>query len=365
VGGVFWWREGATISTAHWGAGGQRGREVERRHYTGLVSELKPAYLVCGDDTAKLDAWRARVRSRAAAEAPEATLEVFRDDRLTVEAVAESLASLTLSVGRRYLLVDGVERWKDREVEPVGPALAAAPPGTVAVFIAEGKPPARLEKAVKSCGGQVDVSEAPKPAAYPNWVAKRAEEMGLGLTRDAARELIERVPRDERHRPNQRRLMRELEKLAIFAEGEREMDADAVALLTSSETDARVYELGDAVIEGDAQRALQIAEDLRSRGEDMMHILFALLRQLRDCYRCAAMIAAGRSQTEVQATLRVPPFVARRVVARAKAADPERLERALDLLAELDYAIRGAGTRDQESALTLTLVGATSADDGA
>ena len=28
------------------------------------VAELKPAYLVCGDDDAKIDAWRARVRRR-------------------------------------------------------------------------------------------------------------------------------------------------------------------------------------------------------------------------------------------------------------------------------------------------------------
>ena len=29
------------------------------------MAELKPAYLVCGDDDAKIDAWRARVRHRA------------------------------------------------------------------------------------------------------------------------------------------------------------------------------------------------------------------------------------------------------------------------------------------------------------
>jgi DNA polymerase-3 subunit delta len=325
------------------------------------VSDLKPAYLVCGDDDAKLDAWRTRVRSRAAAEAPSATLEVFRDERATPEEVASALSALTLSVGCRYLLVDGgVADWKEREIEPLAEALANMGEGTVVVFIAEGKAPARLTAAVKAAGGQIDGYDVPSKAAYPAWAMEQAEELGIALSREAARELVERVGSDEkRKRPNQRRLMRELEKLATFAGEDRQMDADVVELLTSSQTDTRVYELADAVIEGDGPRALRLAEDLRSRGEDMMHILFALLRQLRDCYRCAAMIAAGRSQKEVQSTLRVPSFVARRMVARAKTADPERLEHALELLADLDYTVRGAGALDQDSALTLTLVSAT------
>ena len=38
---------------------------------------LKPAYLVCGDDDAKIDAWRARVRKRAEQENGPGALELF------------------------------------------------------------------------------------------------------------------------------------------------------------------------------------------------------------------------------------------------------------------------------------------------
>jgi DNA polymerase III delta subunit len=47
--------------------------------------------------------------------------------------------------------------------------------------------------------------------------------------------------------------------------------------------------------------------------------------------------------------------VARRIVEQARRADPEQLERALDVLADLDYAIRGAGQLDADSALTIAL----------
>jgi DNA polymerase-3 subunit delta len=320
------------------------------------VSELKPAYLVWGDDEAKLESWRRRLRSRAQAEGPSAALEVLKDEKLTGEATAQALSALTLSVGRHYVLADGVERWKERDVEPVRAALAALTPDTVVVFIAAGKPPARLVEAVKKYGGEVHACEAPKGAAYPRWVIERGRELELNLTKDAAQALVERIGH------NQQRLLRELEKLSAFAgapgdgqDGGR-VGFDVVEALTSSAVEARTYELADAVIEGDGARALQLAEELRARGEDMMHILFTLLRALRNCHRGWVLTAAGRSVSDVQSDLRVPPFVARRIVAQARRADAERIERVIDLLAELDYAIRGAGPLDPESALTLTLV---------
>jgi DNA polymerase III delta subunit len=61
----------------------------------------------------------------------------------------------------------------------------------------------------------------------------------------------------------------------------------------------------------------------------------------------------------VQSELRVPQFVARRIVAQARRADPEQLERALDVLADLDFEIRGGGQLDADSALTIALTRAT------
>ena len=80
------------------------------------MAELKPAYLICGDDEARIDAWRGRLRARAEAGGPSTTLDVIKDERLTAESVEAAMSSLTLSVGRRYVLVDGVERWKEADV---------------------------------------------------------------------------------------------------------------------------------------------------------------------------------------------------------------------------------------------------------
>jgi DNA polymerase III subunit delta len=320
------------------------------------VADLKPAYLVHGDDDVKIDAWRKRLRARAAAEGPSASLDVLDGDGVSGTAVAEATSALTLAVGRRYVLAEGVERWKDKDVAPVKAALADLPADTVLLLVGRGKvmrgkgPAAEaLANAVLACGGEVHVCAAPRASGYPRWIADHGKGLDLVVADDAAQALLERIG------PDQQRLMRELEKLACYEPDGGRVDRATVEALTTTDVEAKVYELADAVIQREPDRALTLAEDLRDRGEDTMHVLFGLLRQLRQSRRAWAMLDAGKSQQEIASALRVPPFIAKGIVAQAGRADGEHLERALDELAELDYAVRGAGNVDAGTALTLTI----------
>jgi DNA polymerase-3 subunit delta len=318
------------------------------------MSELSPAYLIHGDDEVKLDAWRARVRERASREA--ASLEVLAGERASGEAVAAALASLTLSMGRRYVLADGVERWKERDVAAAAAALRALPPDTVVVLIASGKvskgsgpAPAKLVKAVETAGGEVKTCAAPTVTRLPAWVAERAAELGLAVDPDAAQALVDRVGAD------QRRLLRELEKIACYAPERGRVDVDVIEELTVSDVEAKAYELADAVIGGDGARAMSLAEDLETRGADIMHIIFAMLRRARDTRRAWAVLESGGSARDLQSALRMQPWMAKRIAAQARSADGERLERIAAQLADLDFAVRGGGKIDTGTALTLTL----------
>jgi DNA polymerase-3 subunit delta len=320
------------------------------------VAELKPAYLIHGDDEAKLDSWRARVRKRAADEG--ASFELMDTARDTGDAVAMALSSMTLSMGTRYVVVDGLERWKDKDVSAVAPVLASPPPATVVALIGTKRwqpgrrawsPPAKLVNAVRKAGGDVIEEAAPKARELPGWIAKRAQELGLTVDREAARALIERIG-------SERRLVRELEKIAIYAPDGGRVTADVVHTLTASDVEAEAYELADAVVDGDQARALALAEDLQDRNTDVMHILYALLRRAAEMRRAWAVIEAGGRSADVAAALGIPEkqaWKAKKIAARARDADGERLEQVVGRLAELDWAIRGGGKVDTQTALTL------------
>lgn len=313
------------------------------------MADLKPAYLITGDDDAKIDAWRARVKRRAEDEGGVGALEAFEAASTAPDDIAAALATLSFNPGTRYLMVDGVDAWKAGGLGPIEDALAAVPPDTVIVLIARGAAADRLAGAVTRAGGEVRDCAAPKPWEMPRWVADRAADEGLHLDAEAAKALVAMVGT----RPQ--RLARELEKLAVAAHPRTQLAAEEVGSLVSGEDTQQVYDLADALVARDAAATLRIAEDLRGREERPTRLAFPIVRRLREVVRAAELIDAGMPEKRVAAAMKLKPWVAKRTVAKARGADREALERALCAFADLEIATRGGGELDEETAFSLTL----------
>ena len=93
------------------------------------VPSFRAAYLIHGDDHGRIAERRASLRSMAEASAGTAGVEVYEADQCTPDNIAGALSAMTFAMGRRFVIADGVERWKDSEVEPVTSALARRRPG--------------------------------------------------------------------------------------------------------------------------------------------------------------------------------------------------------------------------------------------
>ena len=65
------------------------------------MAELKPAYLVCGDDDAKIDAWRGRLRRRAEQDRGPGGLETFDGASSDPSEVAAGLSLLSFDPATR------------------------------------------------------------------------------------------------------------------------------------------------------------------------------------------------------------------------------------------------------------------------
>src|SRR4051794_40297831 len=320
---------------------------------------LKPAYLISGDDDAKIDAWRARVRRRAEDENGPGGLETFDATTDPPEAIATALTTLTFATGGdRYLLADNVEAWKAGDLDSLERELTAIPEGTVLVLIARGKPPAqRLVKAIEKAGGEQREYASPKPWQMPKWAAERAREEGLNLDQEAAKALVAVVG------TRQQRLAREIERLAILAHPRTQLSADEVSRLAAGESAQQVYDLADALVAGDVRATLSLAERLTAGSDDRpSKLVFPIVRRLRDVHRAAELVDAGVPEAKVASALKMPPWAAKRTVAQAKKADREALSRALCAFAELEIELRGGGVGlDEDTAFSLTLTRAAAA----
>jgi DNA polymerase-3 subunit delta len=315
------------------------------------VAELKPAYLVCGDDDAKIDAWRARVRRRAEEERGPGGLEAFDARAAEPAEVVAALTALTFDPGSRYVLVDDASTWKAAQLEPLESILKDMPPDTVLVVIVRGKALKQLAKAVEAAGGEVREYPAPKPWELPKWIAGRGQDLGLQVDPEAAKELVALVG------TSQQRLSRELEKIALAVHPNTNVTPANVDELAARDTAPQAYDLADALVAGDLQATLALAEQLESHGERPGRLVFPVVRRLREVHRAASLLDQGVPESKVGEALKAPPWLVKKTVARAKKADRAALERAICIFADLEVDMRGGGEiqLDEDTAFSLAL----------
>ena len=317
------------------------------------MAEMKPLYLIAGSDEAKIDATRTRLRARAEREGGSAALEVFEpgEGRGTPdhEALLASIPAMSLMGTRRYLLADGVERWRERQLEPVLAALAELPPDLTLVLICRDKAPAKLAKAVKAAAGEVHEFEAPKAREMPRVLVGEAQRLGFRLDPGAARLLVERIG------SNPLRLRNELERLALWAgEGGEVAVADLEGMIADT-SEMAVWSLSDALIEGDTAAALRIGERLIGQGENVTGLIYGLASRLRGACAAAAQLEEGIPAQQVESSLKMHPYAAKQLVKRLKGTDLESLRAATETLADLELWCRGGADYGDELALTIAL----------
>ncbi|HWF25710.1 MAG TPA: DNA polymerase III subunit delta, partial [Solirubrobacteraceae bacterium] len=302
---------------------------------------FKPAYLIHGDDHGRIGERRARLRALAEAEGGAQGVEVFEGERAQPDTVARALSAMTFVLGRRFIVVDGVERWKDKDLEALEATLANMPPDTTVAFFAreEGrlKVPARLVAAVKKTGGDIAAEATVKPWELPKWVAARARELGLELDGGAARALVTHV--GER----QQRLLRELEKLALELGPGGRIGLAEVEERTAPSAELRAWTLADALVAGDEAEATRAYLALRAQGERLSGLLYMMAQRLRTAVEVARALEAGQSAAEVKRSLRMPSRAADRLIADVDRAGADKLRRALESVADLEVASRGGG----------------------
>lgn len=308
------------------------------------MASLGPAYLIHGDDHGAVNERRARLIAVAESGQEVANIEQLAGPQATPQALADALSAMCLGVGRRLIVVDGVERWKEAEVKQhlAGQMAPMPPETTVALFAREdarAKAPAALHALVKEAGGHVAREATLKPWELPAWVRGQAGALGLELDEDGSRALVAQV--GERRQ----RLTRELEKLAL----ENRAETSAPVSLGVDEIEARaarsaqwqVFALADALLCDGPAQAIGTMIRLRGQGERPAGMLYPLASRLRQALGAAERLESGEPASAVARTLRMPQRPARRLVAEAGEVGSARLQRALGVIADLELHTRG------------------------
>jgi DNA polymerase-3 subunit delta len=330
-----------------------------------MASEIKPAYLIAGDDEAKIEAALARLRARAEREGGPGALESFTPPdgagAPDLAALAAAIPAMSLTAAHRYLLADHLERAGAKQLEALAAALAAVAADATVVLVERPtggrERPARARlaarktvvAAVEAAGGEVHAYRTPKPAELPRRLVADARARGFELELDAARLLVERMG------PRTARLANELDRLALWADsGDRVGVSDLEAMVADTSEEA-TWTLSDAIVERDGAAALAAAERLTSQGEAVTGLVWAGAKRLRAAEEARAQLDAGRPAKEVEGGLGMHPYAARMLVRRLGAVSLAELRAATCALADLEWWTRGGADYPDDVAVTLAV----------
>jgi DNA polymerase-3 subunit delta len=305
------------------------------------VPDLKPAYLIHGDDHGAVAERRAGLRTLVERqEGGSASIELLEGDAATPAGVADALAAMTLAMGWRVIIVEGAERWREADIAKhlAGALAEIAPETTIAIFAREearAKVPTALHQLVKKAGGQIVAQLTVKPWELAKWAREQAARLGVSLDMAAAKALVAQV--GER----QQRLLRELEKLALEGDGQSTIGVEDIERRAAHSSEWRAYALADALVGADAREATLSYLRLREQGERVSGLTYLMAQRLRDAVAVAQRLQAGESVAEVKRGLRMPARAAERFVADVARSDVGKLQAALGALADLELDTRG------------------------
>jgi DNA polymerase III subunit delta len=318
-----------------------------------MAAALASLYLIAGTDQAKIDATRSRLRSRAEGDGGAGALEVFEASEgrgsPDHEALLAAIPAMSLTETQRYLLADGVDRWRDRQLTAVVDAIGDLPPDLTVVLIARAKAPAKLAKAVKAAAGEIHEFEAPKPREMPRILVGDAKRLGFRLDPAAARILVDRMG------ANPVRLGNELARLALWAGKGGAVSAADLEAMVSDTSEAAVWALSDAMLERNPAKAASLAERLISQGESVTGLIYGLASRLRKACTAATQLEQGIPAKQVESGLGMHPYAAKQLVARLGRTNLDALRAAAGALADLEVWCRGGADYGDDVALTLAI----------
>lgn len=295
------------------------------------------------------DTFRSRAAYVAARDdaARRGALSVLRGAAVTPERLATALTGQPLFGASPAVAVEELTALRGTDADAVVRILERAPEGTRALLWERGVPDGRSKvwKCMKAHAGTVEEFPPLPDREIEAWIADAARARGGTIARDAVRDLARACGNDLWT------LSREMDKLLLVARG-REVTSRDVSALTPEATDVSVFGTVRALATGDGVAALRFLAVHRKRGDDPRRILALTIRDVRALLVIRDLLDRGDTPqvSVVASVVRVPPFVAERLLGAARRATATRLRALFDRLVVALYQLN-TGRADPDDVL--------------
>lgn len=197
--------------------------------------------------------------------------------------------------------------------------------------------------------GKIIQSTLPKGSALEQWINKRARNIAVKITPEAASLLTNFIG------SNLRLLANELDKLATYVGKGATINIDDVRQLSAQVQEARIFDLTDALALRNRKQALNLLHDLLSDGESPLKLLSIITSQVRTLLLVKELAQKGMRGAQIASALGMAPFIADKALRQVHNFTPAQLEDAYRQLLSTDAGLKRS-RMTPEMALDLLVV---------
>lgn len=262
----------------------------------------------------------------------ETVLEDPSVDQLIADAETQPFMSdKRLILIRDYPALVGRSEADDRLVS----YLSLVPETSVLLFYCSGKPDGRkkLYTAIKKMGGIVSFSTL-RGVELIRFVTDSFHDEGKECDDRTAEYLVFTVGNDTGL------LLSEIRKLVSYTGERMKILAEDISALSTPSTECTVFQMVDAVITGQKNRAFTLLHNQLLAGTDRMAILAMLLRQCRLLQHVKIMQYEKRSMDFIRSSLGVSSYALEQYLRQASGYSGSQIKNAVRICFDTEYAVK-------------------------
>lgn len=316
--------------------------------------QWSPIYLVQGRETYLQDVARNTfLEAIIAPEDQDLNVGRFNMEEVTVQTAVADAESVPFFGDKRLVIIDKPyfltgekEKSKlDHQLDTLQQYLEHPLESTILVIFA---PYEKLDsrkkvvKQLKKSAVLIDVNPLDERGTR-QWIQQVLKHEAITMDDDTLRHFLEKT------QYSLTQAMTELNKLTVAALDTRHITTELVDALVAKSLEQNIFELNDAVLNKQTEKALQLYRDLLLQKEDPLKMNGILLGQLRLLLQVSYLLKEGYHEPEMQKALSTHPYRIKLALQQARRFRIQDLERAYTQLVECELALKsGKGIRDMQ-----------------
>ena len=303
---------------------------------------FKNVYLLCGEEAYLRNQYKKKLRDALATDGDTMNYSYYEGKDINPRAVIDMAETLPFFADRRVLMIENSGFFKNK-CEELADYMSVIPESTNFIFVeTEVDKRSRFYKEVKKVGRVVEFGTQ-KEDTLVKWILGMLKKENKNITRDTLQMFLTKTGSDMQMIKN------ELDKLAAYTEGRDVITAEDVEEVCVTQTTNRIFDMVNAIAEGNQKKALELYEDLLSLKEPPMRILFLIARQFNQLYQVKLLTKEGLPSAEIAKQAGIVPFAMKKYQAQAKSFTAEELRNAVEECVAGEEAVKTGKMNDRLS----------------